>query len=406
MLIQIRYKWLTRKSAAGERLTMRITLRGWPPIDIATGRDVEAWDGARATGTDARETNRLVRDWEAAYDEAVARFASIEKRQPTPEEFRAAFDEARGAASKPAQPSFYDLFDRFVREQSVERGWSYRTLQKWATLRRDLMAYDPKLRTLTDEACAGFVQHLMRTGERNSTTDKKVDYLRWLIRWAVGKGLMPPVQCRPRIKNIPKEVVYLSSGELQAIAAAAVPPSLDRVRDMLLFLCFTGLRYSDASRLTWADVGEGAIEIVTFKTSDRLRVELNQVSRAVLDKYRGQERPLPVISPQKFNEYVKELGRQAGLDTPVHLSYYVGTERKEEVRAKWQCLSSHCGRRTFVVTALTLGIPAEVIMSWTGHKSFTAMRPYTKIVDELKSRSMAMFDAAAPRICHDLDESG
>lgn len=407
MLIQARYKWLTRPCKAGESLTLRITLRGYRPMDFSTGCTMSSgtWDGTRATGARARDINRIVRDWEAAFDEAVAVFASIERRQPTPDDFRAAFDDARGMAAKPKQPAFYELFDRFTREQAYERGWSYRTLQKWATLRRDLMAFNPRLRTLTEQDAAAFVRYLMSTGERNSTTEKKVKHLRWFIRWAVDRGYMPPIQIRVRIRNIPKEVVYLTADELQAIAAVEVTPCLARVRDFLLFLCFTGLRYSDASRLTWADITPTAIEIVTFKTSDRLRVELNATSRSIIERYKGSPRPLPVISQQKFNDYVKELGRLAGIFTPVHISYYVGDERREEVKPKWQCLSSHCGRRTFVVTALTLGIPAEVIMSWTGHKTFAAMKPYTKIVDELKARSMAIFDTAAPRFCHDLGDT-
>lgn len=407
MMIQARYKWLTRAGSKGERLTMRVTLRGWPPMDFSTGITMPegTWDGTRATGTHARDINRIVRDWEAAYDETVAVFASIERRQPTPDDFRAAFNEARGMSAKPRQPAFFELLDRFTREQAYERGWSYRTLQKWATLRRDLVAFNPKLRTLTEKDAAAFVRYLMGTGERNSTTEKKVKHLRWFIHWAVAKGFMPPTDIKVRIRNIPKEVIYLTADELSAIMQASVSPHLARVRDVLLFLCFTGLRYSDASRLSWADITETGIEIVTFKTSDRLRVEFNAVSRSVVERYKGQLRPLPTISSQKFNAYVKELGRLADITTPVHLSYYVGDERVDEVKPKWQCLSSHCGRRTFVVTALTLGIPAEVIMSWTGHKTFAAMKPYTKIVDELKARSMSLFDEAVPRIYHDLGDT-
>lgn len=64
----------------------------------------------------------------------------------------------------------------------------------------------------------------------------------------------------------------------------------------------------------------------------------------------------------------------------------------EEVYPKWALLTTHCGRRTFVVTALRLGIPVEVIMRWTGHSSFEAMKPYAKIVDEVKEKSMSRFD--------------
>ncbi|NHQ68928.1 hypothetical protein HAV29_20350, partial [Elizabethkingia miricola] len=62
------------------------------------------------------------------------------------------------------------------------------------------------------------------------------------------------------------------------------------------------------------------------------------------------------------------------------------------VHLKWQVLSTHAGRRTFVVNALRLKIPTVVIREWTGHKTEEAMRPYKKIVDELKSSEMSKFN--------------
>lgn len=43
------------------------------------------------------------------------------------------------------------------------------------------------------------------------------------------------------------------------------------------------------------------------------------------------------------------------------------------------------------MNSLRLGIPAEVIMKWTGHSDFTAMKPYVAIVDELKKANMAKY---------------
>ena len=69
-----------------------------------------------------------------------------------------------------------------------------------------------------------------------------------------------------------------------------------------------------------------------------------------------------------------------------------GNNRHKGIYQKWQLLTTHCGRRTFVVTAFQLGIPAEVIIRWTGHSDYKAMKPYLKIVDELKERYMSKFD--------------
>ena len=98
-------------------------------------------------------------------------------------------------------------------------------------------------------------------------------------------------------------------------------------------------------------------------------------------------------SNEKMNAHLKTLGQVVGLDEPTRIVYFKGNNRYEEVYPKWYLLTTHVARRTFVVTALQLGIPVEVIMRWTGHSNFEAMKPYAKIVDELKELSMSKFDA-------------
>ena len=72
--------------------------------------------------------------------------------------------------------------------------------------------------------------------------------------------------------------------------------------------------------------------------------------------------------------------------------WYVGNKRMERVVKKYEVLTTHVARKTFVVNALTMGIPPQVIMRWTGHNDIKAMKPYTKIVDKLKEQEMKKFD--------------
>ena len=136
---------------------------------------------------------------------------------------------------------------------------------------------------------------------------------------------------------------------------------------------------------------------VTKKTVDALKIDLNKHSRAILDKYANTkfpgDRALPVISNEKMNAHLKDLGKLCGIEEMTRIVYFQGNQRFEEVLPKWQLLTTHVARRTFVVTALQLGIPAEVIMRWTGHSRYEAMKPYIAIVDELKRISMSKFDS-------------
>ena len=93
-----------------------------------------------------------------------------------------------------------------------------------------------------------------------------------------------------------------------------------------------------------------------------------------------------------MNDYLKELGELANLTEPVRVVHFKNNEREELVYKKYEVLTTHCGRRTFIVLALTLGIPITVIMKWTGHESYEAIKPYIKIVDSLKEEEMRKFN--------------
>ena len=112
----------------------------------------------------------------------------------------------------------------------------------------------------------------------------------------------------------------------------------------------------------------------------------------ILEKYKDDERPLPVVTNQRMNQWVKEVCFLAGIDTPITTVYYKGAERMEETHPKYELVGTHTGRRTFICNALTMGIPAATVMEWTGHSYYKAMKPYIKIADAEKARAMKLFD--------------
>lgn len=160
--------------------------------------------------------------------------------------------------------------------------------------------------------------------------------------------------------------------------------------------CFTGLRHSDVYNLKRSDVKNGHIEVITIKTTDSLIIELNDHSKAILEKYKDvpfpNDKALPVVSNQRMNEFLKELGQLAEIDEPIRETYYRGNERIDEVTPKYALLSTHTGRRTFICNALALGIPVQVVMKWTGHSDYKAMKPYIDIADEIKINAMTKFN--------------
>ena len=171
---------------------------------------------------------------------------------------------------------------------------------------------------------------------------------------------------------------------------------MERVRDVLLFTCYTGLRYSDVYNLKRSDIKPGHIEVTTVKTSDSLIIEFNKHSKAIIEKYAHipyeNDKALPVVSNQKMNDYIKELAELAEINTPVRLTHYTGNKRTDEVLPKYELLGTHVGRRTFICSALSIGIPVQVVMKWTGHSDYKAMKPYIDVADKTKKSAMEKFN--------------
>lgn len=414
----IKFNLHKRKASdtTGLAIRMRVTLRGERPFDFPIGRkiDLDQWDAkterAIAGTMEAAEINRTIEEYKAQINEVFARYELLEKRVPTPQEVKDLFNDMLGRASLMDDDGKIDLWgviDLFMAQVGEKNQWTPSTYQKFRTLRHHLKSFDPELSFdgLTETKLQDLIAYYYKKGHRNTTIARQIAYIKWMLRWASQKGYYHGClhnTFKPKLKGISvdsKEIIYLSQEELKQLQDFQFQPmqdALERVRDVFLFQCFTGLRYSDVAKLRRSDIKRGVLHVVTKKTADGLRIELNKHSQAILEKYQDFEFPgdkaLPVISNVKMNVHLKMLGQVVGLDEPTRIVYFKGNKRYEEVYPKWNLLTTHVARRTFVVTALQLGIPVEVIMRWTGHSNFEAMKPYAKIVDELKERSMLKFD--------------
>jgi hypothetical protein len=102
---------------------------------------------------------------------------------------------------------------------------------------------------------------------------------------------------------------------------------------------------------------------------------------------------MPVPSNVKMNKLLKEIGKILEFNEQVTMVNFIGSKKIEKTYYKYELLTTHCGRRTFIVNAIFLGIPTEVVMKWTGHEDFESMKPYLEIVDDLRITEMEKFNS-------------
>ena len=93
-----------------------------------------------------------------------------------------------------------------------------------------------------------------------------------------------------------------------------------------------------------------------------------------------------------MSENIKLICKRVGICSPTSISYYKGNERIDETHPKWELISTHTARRTFICNALEMGIPPNIVMKWTGHSDYQAMKPYIDICDRAKEQAMKLFD--------------
>lgn len=145
-----------------------------------------------------------------------------------------------------------------------------------------------------------------------------------------------------------------------------------------------------------SDIKGDHIEVTTVKTADSISIELNKVTKDILEKYKDtpfkDNKALPNYTNQAMNRDIKELCKLAGINEEIRVTTYKGNVRTDKIQPKWELVGTHTGRRTFIVNALSLGITPNIVMKWTGHSDYKAMKPYIGIVDSIKANEMTKLD--------------
>ena len=359
----------------------------------------------------ASEINASLLEYYTEIQSIFKRF-EVEDVMPTPEQIKEAFNALHKPVSEEPKPKkealpcdFFQVFDDFVEDCGRQNNWTDSTFEKFAAVKNHLTNFREGLtfEFFDERGLNDYVGYLRDVKEmRNTTIGKQLSFLKWFLRWAFKKGVHQNNaydSYKPKLKSTQKKIIFLTWDELNRLREFKIPSNkqaLERVRDVFLFQCFTGLRYSDVFNLRRSDIKDDHIEVTTVKTSDSLIIELNNHSKAILDKYKDvafeNDKVLPMITNQKMNDYLKELAEMAGIDEPVRQTYYRGNERIDEVTPKYALLGTHAGRRTFICNALALGIPPQVVMKWTGHSDYKAMKPYIDIADDIKANAMSKFN--------------
>lgn len=357
----------------------------------------------------ASDINSRLNKISVAVDDVFKRF-EVNGDAPTKMKVREELKREMGDEVSPRK-SFEDCYRFFIerRGDKVE-GWSQGTITKHNTILKLVLEFceskkikDIKFDDIDIPFLTDFVRFLNEKKQHtNAYVAKNIHDLKWFFNWATKRGFNKNLAYKdftpPKADTGKKE--HLTREEFLTLYNLPISqPYLDRVRNLFCFCCATGLRYSDAIKLQWIDVKDGYIEIDVKKTHSHIpAIPLNEFSQGILDKYAGfkdvEENVFPRISNQKYNDYLKDLGKLAGFNDKVKNTRYYGGKSDDVIKDRWELLTSHTARRTFICLSLSAGIPSEVVRSYTGHKNARAMEPYVNIAASEKFDAMKKFHFA------------
>lgn len=226
----------------------------------------------------------------------------------------------------------------------------------------------------------------------NTTVAKQLSTIKTFLNYARKRGITVSDKYKDfTIKKENLEVIALTSQEFESLFNLDLSTNkrLDQVRDIFCFACSTGLRYSDLDQLKRENIKSDEIRIIVKKTKEPLSIPLNPFSVAILDKYKEHLQPLPMITNQRLNDYIKELCMIAGIDEKIEIVRFKGVKREATIHPKYELIGVHTGRKTFATLSLEKGMSAEEVMTITGHRDYKSFKRYVKVTEARKKVVMA-----------------
>lgn len=239
-----------------------------------------------------------------------------------------------------------------------------------------------------------FHTYLVNEKLSTNTIGKRIAILKTIMREATERGLNTNLSFQSKRFKVTREKtenIYLNEFELMEIHKLDLSKNkkLDRVRDLFLVGCYTGLRFSDLSILTENNINDNFIELETQKTREAVAIPLHPIVRIILKKHNGK---LPrAKSNQRMNSDLKDIGKMIeSLNVNTSKKMTKGGLEITTNSKKYLQITTHTARRSFASNLFVKGVPSQTIMKITGHKTEKSFMQYIKITPKENAKLIQM----------------
>lgn len=286
-----------------------------------------------------------------------------------------------------SQLSFFEFVDEFILRSSNTKKSS--TIKEYTYTINDLKIFEKhnKRRIEWDTIDMKFYDAYMDyqynvKGNSQNLFGKRIKTLKTFLNDAFERGDNKHLMYKGfKVLHKETDAIYLTEDEIEKIYKLDLIKNkrLEKVRDLFIIECNTGLRFQDLMHIEKENIREESIKIKVRKTGQILNTLLLPDTRTLLKKYNYQ---LPKISNTNYNLYLKEIGKLAGInDTITHNTYRAGKSISIK-KKKYELISSHTSRRSFATNMYHRQISSFMIMAITGHKKESTFLKYIRITNE------------------------
>ncbi len=385
-------------------LFARVLINGKPflkyylPITIEPKHWNQKEQQFRRTLSGFAASNHLLRGWLADMEEVYRDYVATKKEEPSKNVLKDLFD----AKIKPdtvvanSENSFISYFENFIAQSKegirlnpngkpVTSGTinTYEGTLNFIKLYQKTIKRPVDFDTIDLDFYYGFTEYLSKKQlQSTNSIGKHIKNLKAILNDATERGVNKNLAYKSKLfKRVSEKTdsIYLTENEIAALARIDLTnrKGHEQVRDLFIVGCYTGLRFSDLSKLKAEHIEDGFIEIVQQKTSNPVTIPVHPEVQRILDKYYGE---LPkAITNQKTNEYLKEIADIPELqETQSKTITKAGTGITKSLK-KHKLITTHTARRSFATNNYKNGVPAITIMAITGHKTEKAFLSYIKV---------------------------
>lgn len=339
------------------------------------------------------ELNDILKSYKAQI-EHIIREAKKKGISPTTDHIRIEFDRflISGGVQSLEGKTFYDFFDIFY-EESKDR-IKKDSMKSYSALLKNLKEYEVNSKnpitfnTINYDFYNNFLDFLrnkivLKTGQigmKENTIGKQIKTLKTFLHYCFRKKWVQDFDITP-LKVITEDIdsIFLSEDELTQIYNFDFSNNseLESTRDWLIIGCYTGLRFSDFSRLKEHNFKADFIHAYQEKMKgSTVIIPIHPRVKAIVTKYKYN---LPEIDYNDFNSKLKELGKTLGLSSSVSIVHKKGTATEEIIYKKYELISTHICRRSFCTNLYIKGASTQTIMKISGHKTEKAFMRYIRI---------------------------